>query len=224
MSFDPRQARSLSATQILSIRRDTITLSGEWGRCLGTIDSHEVALVWGPSGSGKSNGVMMLAKELTRFGKVLYVSLEEGYSFSFQQTLQRHGMAECGARFQVLDSCTKEDLKARLSKKNSPEYVIIDSIQSMGLNYRDYRSLRSRFPNKMFILVSHAAGKQPEGRSAMSILYDAGIKIWVNGGMAFTRGRFFGPNGAAVIWPEKAYNHYGKLPNEIHDDETENDN
>lgn len=214
MPTESRQSRSLPAAQILSIRRDTITLSGEWGQCLGTIDRHGTALVWGASGSGKSNAVMMLAKELTRFGKTLYLSLEEGYSVSFQNTLKRHGMADCGLRFQALDRCTREELNTRLYKKHSAEFVIIDSIQSWKMRVRDYEFLKSQFPNKLFVLVSRAKGKNPWGDAAEEILFDVGIKIWVEGGVAFTRGRFFGPVGKAVIWPDKAFDYYGKLPDD----------
>ncbi|MBQ3722543.1 MAG: hypothetical protein II851_02425 [Bacteroidales bacterium] len=223
MPIEPRQSRSLAAAQILSMKRATITLEGEWGRCLGTIDRHGTALVWGASGSGKSNGVMMLAKELTRFGKVLYLSHEEGFSVSFQNTLRRQGMAECGLRFQALDQCTKEELNNRLFRKGSPEFVIIDSIQAWKMRVKDYEFLKRQFPNKLFILVSRAKGKNPWGDAAEEILFDVGIKIWVEGGVAFTRGRFFGPVGKAVIWPEKAFDYYGKLPDEDHSDEEEDD-
>ena len=219
MPVESRQSRSLAAAQILSMKRATITPGGEWGCCLGTIDRHGTALVWGASGSGKSNAVMMLAKELSRFGKVLYLSIEEGFSVSFQNTLRRQGMSECGLRFQALDNCSKEELNTRLFKKNSPEFVIIDSIQAWRMRVKDYEFLKRQFPNKLFVLVSRAKGKNPWGDAAEEILFDVGIKIWVEGGVAFTRGRFFGPTGKAVIWPEKAFDYYGRLPNEDHSNE-----
>ncbi len=205
--------RSMSASRILSIRRSTITLSGEWGGCLGTIDRHGTAVMFGPSGSGKSNAAMTLAKELTRFGTVLYASLEEGFSVSFQNTLRRHGMAECGCRFQAVDKCSKEELNTRLFRKGSPEFVIVDSVQALKLRMKDYEYLKKQFPGKLFILVSRAKGREPWGDSAKEILYDADIKIWVEGGVAFTRGRFFGRTGQAVIWPDKAFDYYGKTEN-----------
>ncbi len=209
MPVEPKKRRTMSAAEILTIRSKTLALPGEWGRCLGTIDRHGVALMWGSSGSGKSNAAMMLAKALAGFGKTLYVSLEEGFSLSFQNTLRRYDMAECGASFQAIDNCAFEDLTKRLFRKGSPEFVIIDSIQYLGLTYRNYLFLKAQFPNKLFVLISHAAGNQPAGRAAASILYDADIKIWVEGGKALTRGRFFGPAREAVIWPEKAFEYWG---------------
>lgn len=74
--------RSLTAKEILGIRRKTITLEGEWGRCIGTMDRSGVVFFWGNSGNGKSAAVISLCKELTRFGKVLFITLEEGFSLS----------------------------------------------------------------------------------------------------------------------------------------------
>lgn len=209
--METKLKKSLTAGQILSIKQKSITLGGEWGNCLGTIGRHGMVLVWGGSGSGKSSGVMMLARELCKFGRVLYVSMEEGFSLSFQQSLRRFGLEKAGPMFNAIEGCGFEDLTRRLFRRKSAEFVVIDSIQYIGLNYKKYCFLKAQFPNKLFILISHACGRQPDGRGAVSIMYDADVKIWVEGGKAFTRGRFFGPTGEAVIWPERAFEYYGNI-------------
>ena len=35
-------------------------------------------------------------------------------------------------------------------------------------------------------------------------MYDASLKIWVEGYKAFSKGRFIGQTGECVIWPEGA--------------------
>ena len=42
-------------------------------------------VVWGKSGNGKTSFVLQLCKELTRYGKVAYDSLEEGSSLTMQK-------------------------------------------------------------------------------------------------------------------------------------------
>ena len=208
-------ARSLTAKEILGINSRGITLEGEWGRCIGTIDRHGVVFIWGNSGNGKSSAVMSLCRELTKHGKVLYASLEEGYSMSFQNMLKRFQMYECGSRFHVLDHATTEDLTERLSKPRSPEFVVIDSFQYLGMSYRDYLEFKNRFPNKMLIFVSHADGKQPSGRAAKAVRYDAMEKIWVEGFVAFTNGRFYGDTGQAVLWKYGAWKYWNtRTPDE----------
>lgn len=203
-------AKSLSARQVLEIRREKISLGGEWAGCLGDIDRHCVVFVWGNSGNGKTSAVVSLCRELTAFGKVLYLSLEEGYSLSLQNTLRRFNMAECGSRFQLLESCTLDELDERLSRPRSPEFIVVDSFQYMHLSYRQYSAFRDRHRNKMLIFVSHADGKRPAGRAARSVEYDAGLKIWVEGHVAFSKGRFIGETGKAVIWAKGAEKYWGK--------------
>lgn len=204
-------AKSLSTAQVLGIRSRTIVLSGEWGECVGEMARHGVVFVWGNSGNGKTTAVMQLCRELvTGCGmKGLYVSLEEGFSVSMQNTLRRLSMLECRSRFQILDSIDLDALVERLSKPRSAEFVVIDSIQYMQLTYKQYIALKERFRAKLFILVSHADGKQPEGRAARAIRYDAGLKIWVEGYKAFSKGRFIGPKAEAVVWRQGAEEYWG---------------
>lgn len=101
------------------------------------------------------------------------------------------------------------ELDERLSKRKSPDFVIIDSFQYTQLDYRQYIAFKERHPDKMLVFVSHADGKQPAGRAARSVMYDAGLKIWVEGYKAFSNGRFFGPTGEYTIWREKADEYWG---------------
>lgn len=210
-------AKSLSARQVLGIRRRSLELSGEWGRCLGTIDRHGVVFVWGNSGNGKSTAVVSLCKELSVFGQVLYASLEEGYSLSFQNTLRRLGVQECGSRFQVVEGASIDEIDERLSRPKSPEFVVIDSFQYLQMSYRRYIAFKEAHRNKLIIFVSHAHGKQPEGRAACSVKYDAMLKIWVEGYKAFSKGRFIGETGEAVIWQKGADEYWCKDNNSNED-------
>lgn len=203
-------ARSLTAKEILGIRHRSLELGGEWGNCVGTIDRHGVVFIWGNSGNGKSSAVVSLCRELCNFGKVLYVSLEEGFSLSFQNTLKRFDMYSCGSRFQVIDSATPEEIVERLKKPRSQEFVVIDSFQFLGMSYRQYVEFKTQLANKLIIFVSHADGKQPAGRAARSVKYDAMLKIWVEGHVAFSNGRFIGPTGQVVIWKQGAWEYWSK--------------
>lgn len=201
--------RSLSAVQALAVRNKTLEVSPDWQGCLGEeIARHGIVFIWGNSGNGKSSAVMAFAKMLSSAGKVIYVSKEEGYSLSFQNTLRRFGMQECGASFQVVDQETVESLIERLSKPKSPEFVIIDSVQAMGLGARQFKTLRERFRSKLLVLVSQADGKRPLGRAAAGMMYDADLKLWVEGHTVFSKGRFMGETKEFVTWPEGAQRYW----------------
>jgi hypothetical protein len=196
-------ARTLSAKQVLTIKFDTIRLGGGWDECVGEIETTGIWFIWGNSGNGKTSAVVSLCKELSAFGKVLYNSQEEGVSLTMQNTLRRYGMGELGSRFQLANMSLQE-LDEKISQQRSPKFVVLDSFQFMGLTYKDFRAFCEKHKNKMLIFVSRTRGRQPEGRAAISAMYDASCKIWVEGYKAFSKGRFVGTTGEMTIWDEGA--------------------
>lgn len=196
-------ARTLSAKQVLTIKFDTIRLGGGWDECVGEIETTGIWFIWGNSGNGKTSAVVSLCKELSAFGKVLYNSREEGVSLTMQNTLRRYSMGELGSRFQLANMSLQE-LDEKISQQRSPKFVVLDSFQFMGLTYKDFRAFCEKHKNKMLIFVSRTRGRQPEGRAAISAMYDASCKIWVEGYKAFSKGRFVGTTGEMTIWDEGA--------------------
>lgn len=196
-------ARTLSAKQVLTIKFDTIRLGGGWNECVGEIETTGIWFIWGNSGNGKTSAVVSLCKELSAFGKVLYNSREEGVSLTMQNTLRRYGMGELGSRFQLANMSLQE-LDEKISQQRSPKFVVLDSFQFMGLTYKDFGAFCEKHKNKMLIFVSRTRGRQPEGRAAISAMYDASCKIWVEGYKAFSKGRFVGTTGEMTIWDEGA--------------------
>lgn len=201
--------RAITGSEILKIKYDSIELSGIWKDCVGTMIRHGVVFIWGNSGNGKSTAALSLCKDLTRFGKVLYVPLEEGYSLSLQNGIKRAGLAECGSRFQILRKTTLAELDERLSRPKSPEFIAIDSFQYLNVSYREYMEFKKRHKNKMLIFISHADGKRASGRAARKVEYDADLKLWVEGHTAFSKGRFIGESGKAIVWTEGAEKYWG---------------
>ncbi len=162
--------------------------------------------VWAvsPAGSGKTSFVMQLCKELAKFERVGYNSLEEGVSLTMQNSIRRFGLTDRGSKVQFYDCETMDELSERLTKPRQPRIVVIDSFQYTQMRYKDYIEFKERHRDKLIIFISHANGSKPAGRSAVSVLYDASLKIWVQGYRAFSRGRFFGSVGHFDVWEERA--------------------
>lgn len=76
-------------------------------------------------------------------------------------------------------------------------------------SYKEYIAFKERHRNKLLIFVSHADGKRPDGRAAIKVMYDASLKIWVEGYKAFSKGRFIGPTGECTIYEEGARKYWG---------------
>ncbi len=178
-----------------------------WKESFGVPEQSGVWLIWGNSGNGKTRFSLQLAKQLAKFGRVVYNSLEEGASLSLQKAIIETRMNEVANNFSVLDRESLDDLKIRLHKRRSPDIILIDSYQYTGMNKRQYIALKEEFKNKLFIFISHAEGRQPEGRSAKFVKYDADVKIWVEGYKAFPVTRF-GGGEPFVIWNKGANDYW----------------
>mgnify|MGYP002229404285 FL=1 len=73
--------------------------SGSFYHLLGRPEPQGAWIIWGQSGSGKTTFTCRLAKYLAEFGRVAYLSLEEGDSLSLQRSFQDAGMMEVNGRW-----------------------------------------------------------------------------------------------------------------------------
>lgn len=203
-------ARALSVTEVLSMKKKELAFEGEWKEAFGAPEKVGVWFIWGNSGNGKSSFVMQLCRELARFGKVAYNSLEEGVGLTMKNSLQIHGMQDINRKLLLLECESMKDLSDRLVKRRSPDFVIIDSFQYTQMTYKEYIRFKEWHRDKLLIFISHAEGNKPEGRSAKKVMYDASLKIWVEGFRAFSKGRFIGSTGQYTIWSERAEIYWGE--------------
>lgn len=201
--------RAISVSELLTMERETFPLEGAWREAFGEPERRGVWFVWGQSGSGKTSFVLHLCKELCRYGRVAYDSLEEGASLTMQRAFERCGMQEVARRLVLLDAEPVDALSERLRRRRSPEIVVIDSFQYTHMSFRRYLDFKAAHADKLLIFISQASGTKPSGRTAESVMYDASLKIWVEGYRAFSKGRFFGPVGHYTVWPERAAAYWG---------------
>lgn len=201
-------ARAISITQLYSKKRKLLMFDGEFAASFGTPELKGAWFVWGNSGNGKTSFVLQLCKYLTKFGRVAYNSMEEGDSESFKIACQRERMEEAKRKFILLDKEPIAELKERLRKRKAPQVVVIDSIQYSQMSYSEYTELLNEFGNTLFLIISHSEGKEPEGKIAKKIRFDAFIKIRVEGFVAFVKSRY-GGDKPYTIWDEGAEKYHG---------------
>lgn len=204
-----RLNRALSVSDVYMLERATYRLSEPWHEAFGEIDRTGVWLIWGKSGSGKTSFVLELCKELARFGRVAYDSLEEGDSLTMKNAFIRAGMMDVARRVVLLNRENMADLHERLSRPKSPDIVVIDSFQYTRMRYAEYQRFKEAHADKLIIFVSHATGDKPKGQAADAVMYDATQKILVKGYVAISKGRFK-PGGRYVIWDEGARRVWGE--------------
>ena len=206
------KAKVLGFKQMKQKKHDIIEgLDPECMKYFGELEHGFRMIVWGLPKGGKSNLVMQFIKWMMAFGRVLYVSLEEGFSLTMKRTILRHLDEEKhGSNIEFADhNMTYEMLFTKLSKKKSPRFIVIDSLQYWGITIDQYRKLSKAFPSKSFIMISHAQGNEPKGALAKSIRHDVGIAVHVKWFIAFIESRYGGLNNL-VIWLDGAKKKWGK--------------
>lgn len=202
--------RAISNKNVVSARFDVADFDGVFLASFGRPELRGSWIIFGGSGCGKTTFVMQLCKYLARYRRVAYNSLEQGLSLSLQKAWERVEMESVGTRIVLLAKESLRDLRLRLQKKQSPDIIVIDSVQYWhGLKWSDVTALKDDYPDKLFIYVSHEHGGLPDGKIARKIRYDSDVKIRVEGYKAFVTTRYEvaekGEGGADfVIWEEGA--------------------
>ena len=135
----------------------------KWKEAFGTPERVGVWFIWGNSGNGKTSFVMQLCKELCKYDRVVYDSLEEGACLTVQNNLKMHGMSEVSRRLAFVQE-DMEALKTRLRRHKSYNIVVVDSFQYTRMSYRDYIALKEAFPGKFVHLHQPCTGQEPERR------------------------------------------------------------
>ncbi len=205
-------SRAISPKELIGMKFKSMGFEGDWLYHLGNAAKEGSWFIYGPSGNGKTNYALQLAKYLCKYSRVAYNSIEQGKSSTLQAAFVRLGMAEVDTRLVLLNRESLLELRQRLMKHKSPDIVFIDSWQTFrydlegarSVSYADYRRLIQDFPRKLFVIISKAKQSQPWNDTANNIKFDSNIKIWVENYFAqieTTRYEFGGQN--FDIWPER---------------------
>ena len=196
--------RAYSPKEIAKKTYKTLPWGGRWEEAFGLPEENSTWFISGASASGKSSFVMQLAYELTHYGQVLYLSYEEGLNQSFQERMLRFDLDKRQGWFRVVPNDTLDDLTARLKKRHSAKFIIVDSFQMSHWDYPEVENLvQNVFPKKCFIFISQEEKGQPTGKPARRLRYLADVKVRVQGFRAYCQGRFNPDAGNSfVVWEE----------------------
>lgn len=178
---------------------DVYPFEGEWKASFAEPEKNFRAIIYGHPGNGKTEFCIKLAKYLAGYTKVYYNSFEQGISKSLQDALARNGMMDVQGKVIFGDKESVEEMHERLSKRNGPSVVVIDSRDYMNLTTAQFKGLIEAFPHKAFVIVCWEAGGKPKGEYAKAIEYMCDIKIHVRNFRAYPRCRY-GGNVPFVIW------------------------
>ena len=199
--------RVLTVANIINQNVKRIQFTGKWFDAFKQPQDKGVWFIWGTSGSGKSTFILMLCKILALLGYKVFLNLleEETDDTDFIDRIALLDMNEVQDSFWVRTYDYK-DLCAYLKKNPKIKVVVIDSATYFFENFEQYKAFKKMFKDRIIIITGHAQGKNPKSALEDSIMYDAKMKIFVNGYLALCKGRTIGPNGGEFIIWEQGYN------------------
>jgi hypothetical protein len=173
-----------------------MNFEGRWRDSFGTPSPSGVWMIYGTSGSGKTSFALQLAKYLTRFGKVIYWSLEQGNTLAFQMAWNREGIPDCGNDVILADEDERlgpdNGIEGAMNARRGRNILIIDSItvlRTRGFNIFQYDSLVKRLRGKLIVFISHEQYRMPDSKVGNYILKLADLKMNVVGFKVFTNTR-----------------------------------
>lgn len=191
---------------------NNIGFTGKWAEHFGNPEWKSTWIVFGKSGSGKTEFAVQLAKYMSEHGRVEYVSSEQADSSGLQKAWKRNAMDKCNNVYLVYDT-TKEDIFKLIKMRGRHTCIVIDSIDYSRISVEDYKQMAviANRKHKMLVFVSWAEGKEPKTQDGKDIQYMADMPIWINKYVAENMGRHKGINQKYVIWYEGAKEHHAFL-------------
>lgn len=180
---DPHETgRILSAAHMSQLNTVLLNFQGVWLQLLGQPQTNFKMLVYGESGSGKSHFAIQLALYLAGFGRVLYVSGEEGFAATFQEKIKVMG-ANTHPNFYTGDFRTGTELLAETP--DLYHFIVIDSLNDMGISYEQYLQIIERF-NQSGIIGLLQCTKAGKFRGSNEFIHKSDMAVKVENGMAHT--------------------------------------
>lgn len=199
--------KALNVANIVNQVVQRIKFENEWYEAFKQPQDKGVWFIWGGSGSGKSTFIMMLCKILALLGFKVFLNLmeEETDDTDFIDRVSFLEMSDVEGNF-LARSYEYSDLVVYLKRKQSAKVVVIDSATYFFESFDQYKEFKKMFKDKIIIITGHATGKNPRSKLEEDIMYDAKMKIFVNGYLALCKGRTIGPNGGRFIIWQDGYN------------------
>ena len=198
---------------IQNTRHDCMKFTGRWKDSFGCPSPFGVWLIYGQSGCGKTSFSLQLTKYLTQFDRVVYWTLEQGNTQSFQESWLRERMEECGSDVLIADDDESlASIQRVMGQKRGRGILIIDSLtplRARQFNVNSYEMFRKRMKTKLLVWISHEKQGLPDTAVGDYILKLADLKIRIEGFKAAVNTRSGEALRDFVIWEKGCAEYWG---------------
>ncbi|HMV08177.1 MAG TPA: ATP-binding protein [Cyclobacteriaceae bacterium] len=190
----------LTAEEIANRKFEYLEFTSPWSNLVGKPATNFTMMLHGEPGAGKTTLLLKFAKYLANtFGKVLYVSSEEFAASTMTEKVNTL-LNPFPANLEFA-----ENLKdPRLSNY---AFIILDSVNDLGLQLQDYKGLRAKYPNAAFILIlQHTKAGKYRGGKDWEHEIEIGGEV-VNGVITIYRNRY-GVRGSMNFFTDTPVTNY----------------
>ena len=192
--------RAIGVKSFMEKNFHTYEFQGEWKESFGEPEKNFKMILYGGSGEGKTEFMVKFAKYFgVNFGKVSYISPEQGISKSLQDAIIRNNMEEAAGKVMFLSGGIFDEVVEYI-KKSKSRVIIIDSLDYMKLTVDQFKILIKTFPKKAFIIIAWAKNGSPKSQHAKDIEFMCDIKSLVENFTITLPTSRFGGNKPFVIW------------------------
>lgn len=137
----------ITGADLAKKRFNNLQFDGKWKELLGLPEHGFYGIIWGDGKAGKSFFTIELAQYLTKFGKVAYMSFEEGAG----QTIQMKVNEKQAYDITIFDCSSPQQMEKYL--ENGFEFVVVDSATKAGIDSAFMEELRLKRPQTAFIVI-----------------------------------------------------------------------
>lgn len=181
----------LSSSQIRGLSYDIFPFAGKWKDFFGTPQFCFHVGVHGRPGEGKSTFCVQFADYLARhFGKVIYISGEEGLAKTVQDKLVNNGINNPHLFFG--DIRNYEEITTEIP--NEFHFIFIDSLDTLKIDKFRLKALKEHYSDSSFVTISQST-KTGQMRGSLEIMHDNDVMIKVVKGVAITEKNRFHRTG-----------------------------
>ena len=139
-----------TALSLSEMTFETLDFTGEWKTLLGVPERGFTALIYGEKFCGKSTFALKLADYLTKFGTVIYFSVEEGAKMTMKNKLQALGITN-----PKLNITSEQLPEAIMKAAKKYDFAIIDSLTTADISADDLRNAKLANAKTAYIGINH---------------------------------------------------------------------
>lgn len=181
----------VSSRDLRKRKYNCFPFTGKWKDFFGLPSYAFHLAVHGKPGEGKSTFCVQFADYLAKnFGKVVYVSGEEGLSKTVQDKIINNGIDNPYLFFADIKSY--DEIKVEIP--NEYHFIFIDSLDTLRIDAAKLKALKEHYPQSAFITISQST-KDGKMRGSQEITHDTDIAAKVENGMAITTKNRFQARG-----------------------------